>query len=272
MNIPYRIGLLFPRPIRTIGRGLVQLGIFSGVRSVWNYWSVIHGKPSSPSPEEVSLRVRALGGRRAFIRPNTTDGRVLFDAFFHRYHLPPPRCVGRDARVILDLGSNIGLTTAHFAVVFPLAQIIGVELDSANQRVAMENTAPWREQCELIHSAIWPTDGQARYRRAPGCEDGFSVISSGAVDGCEEVPAVSINTLVESRQLQSIDFVKMDIEGAERAVLRQNTEWAGRVRCLKVELHGSYSKEDARRDLEGLGFQAWYDRFHPRCVVGVRRA
>jgi hypothetical protein len=62
----------------------------------------------------------------------------------------------------------------------------------------------------------------------------------------------------------------MDIEGAERAVLRHNTEWAERVRCLKVELHGGYGREDARRDLEGLGFQARYDRFHPRCVVGVR--
>jgi hypothetical protein len=69
---------------------------------------------------------------------------------------------------------------------------------------------------------------------------------------------------------ESIDYVKMDIEGAEREVLRSNTEWAERVRCIKVEVHHGYSKDDCIADLQRLGFQAYPDATHFICVVGIR--
>jgi hypothetical protein len=70
--------------------------------------------------------------------------------------------------------------------------------------------------------------------------------------------------------LQSIDFLKMDIEGAEAQVLRVNTDWARRVRCIKVEVHGPYTVEDCVRDLQALGFTARPDRKHPAGVVGLQ--
>jgi hypothetical protein len=67
-----------------------------------------------------------------------------------------------------------------------------------------------------------------------------------------------------------IDFLKMDIEGAEKRVLREHTDWASRVRCLKVECHDDYSREDCIRDLQRLGFQGEIDPSHWSCVIGNR--
>jgi FkbM family methyltransferase len=47
-----------------------------------------------------------------------------------------------------------------------------------------------------------------------------------------------VNSLVDSLGWDRVDFVKMDIEGAEREVLRRNTRWTLRVHSIKVEAHG----------------------------------
>jgi hypothetical protein len=84
--------------------------------------------------------------------------------------------------------------------------------------------------------------------------------------------AYSLNTLIARlcEAARPVDYMKMDIEGAERDVLRCNTEWAARVRSVKIELHGDYSKRDCIRDLEQLGFKAWADNHHASCAVGIR--
>lgn len=80
-----------------------------------------------------------------------------------------------------------------------------------------------------------------------------------------------MNTLVgQYAAHQIVDYIKMDIEGAERDVLRLNTEWATRVRCIKVELHGGYTKAQCIGDLSALGFEAWADSNFAYCVVGVK--
>jgi hypothetical protein len=56
-----------------------------------------------------------------------------------------------------------------------------------------------------------------------------------------------------------VDFVKMDIEGAEAQVLRRATEWAERVRSIKVEVHRTYSVSDGANDLRALGFETRID-------------
>jgi DNA primase len=51
-----------------------------------------------------------------------------------------------------------------------------------------------------------------------------------------------------------VAFVKMDIEGAERAVLRDAAGWAPLVDALSVEVHPPYDLARCRADVEALGF------------------
>ena len=84
--------------------------------------------------------------------------------------------------------------------------------------------------------------------------------------------AITLNTLLaRTGNPPRIDFVKMDIEGTERSVLREKTEWAQRVQCIKAELHRGYTKAECIADLERLGFRAREDMSHNLCVVGDRR-
>jgi FkbM family methyltransferase len=168
------------------------------------------------------------------------------------------------------LGSNIGVTIAHMAVLHPSAEITGVELDPANHAVATGNIKPWAARCSVIQAAVWTEDGELHFKRQPGHEAGSRIADEG-----ESVPALSLNSLLE--RTGPPDYVKMDVEGAERALLHTNTEWAQHVRSMKVEIHGGYQPDECIEDLAALGFRAellpppWWPPARGRpCLVATR--
>jgi FkbM family methyltransferase len=222
--------------------------------------------------ELVELRLRGLDGTPVWVRPETSDRWVLHDVFLHRYHLPPPEITPDQARAILDLGSHIGLTIAHLAHRYPQARVVGVETDPESAALCRRNIAAFGSRCEIVEGAVWTSDGEAiSYRRQRGELGSRVVQADGATDAEPAVArSVSINTLVGQLGPRAIDYVKMDIEGAEERVLRERTEWAERVRSIKVEVHPPYSVEDCRRDLARLGFRASADSRHWASATGIR--
>ena len=183
----------------------------------------------------VSVRLRALGGRAFWIRPGSMDPWVVWETFTYLDPLPPGR-LERET-VILDLGANIGASSALLAATFSAARIIAVEPDDENAVLCGRNLEPWHDRCEVVKAAAWPFDATLRL----GGENS-ATLSVGADEGAYRVPAIAMSTLVERYAgRDGIDFIKMDVEGAEREILSKSTEWAGRVRCISVEVHPPYS-------------------------------
>jgi FkbM family methyltransferase len=211
------------------------------------------------------LRVRPLGGNEVIVRAGTSDIAIFWDTFARRYHLPPTEL--GTPQVILDLGANIGLTMAYFACRYPRARVLGVELDADNVALARRNVAPWASRSEVIHAAVWPTDGMVHYRGAPGGTSGYQV--TGTAEGTA-VPAVSVATLLREYGGQ-VDYMKVDIEGAERVLLQDGTDWADKVRCVKVELHGDYTIDECEADLQRLGYETRPHSHRWSYVIGLRR-
>ncbi len=120
---------------------------------------------------------------------------------------------------------------ADLAVQFPAAQIFGLEPEPASVRLARQNTLPWAARCCVIEAAAWPTDGQVGYLSTTSRFASVKVNTSGRASGTHSITqAISLNTLIErSGDFDRVDFVKMDIEGAERRLLTECTEWAHRV-------------------------------------------
>lgn len=158
-----------------------------------------------------AVRVPDLGGAEITVRPGTSDVLVLLETLSGRYHLPPP---GIEPGVILDLGSNIGATMAHFAHLYEDARVCGVELDAENAELCALNVARWGERCQVLHAAVAGSDGTGSYERTGGAL-GYKL---GA--GAERVRTMAIDSIFEHFGLDEVDYLKMDIEGAEREVLR----------------------------------------------------
>jgi FkbM family methyltransferase len=188
----------------------------------------------------ISRYVQALG-REVQLRRGTTDEQVFHETFVKQFHVPPEEiCPG----TVLDLGCNIGLTVAHFEVMWPDAEIVGVELDPDNCLVARGNC----RRARLLNVAVSTSSGPQRYSGAEAWS--YRLDASGD-------RVVETRTLDELTDLFAgrIDFVKMDIEGAEWDVVKAPGEWPERVGSLLIEIHGN----EGRRQ-EGIDEMTGYLR------------
>jgi FkbM family methyltransferase len=269
-----RLAASLPGPAQTLARlAFVATRVTQGPRSFVTYLRLSRISHHAGSEGKVvRIRLRPLGGRAMLIRPSTSDVDTIWGAFAGRYHRPPPESES-DPRLIWDLGANIGLTMADLAERHPGARVVGLEMDPENAALAQENIRAWADRCEVIEAAAWPTDGELRYVRLDGATAGHHVTTAGA----DADPAVASTNALSPYSLLAlegpeavVDYAKVDIEGAERELLRENAGWARRVRTIAVEVHEPYTVAACERDLQALGFETRVDSRHWACVIGVR--
>jgi FkbM family methyltransferase len=146
------------------------------------------------------------------------------------------QCVGPE--VIVDAGANIGTSAIYFARRFPDARIFALEPESENFQLLLKNTAPFKNIIP-IQAALWNRTEQRMLQDRGNGPVGYTVSTTrtpsqatGQLVRCLNIPAI-----VGEYQLRSIDLLKMDIEGGEKAVLEDASSWIGLVGILTVELH-----------------------------------
>jgi FkbM family methyltransferase len=242
--------------LRGLLRPLQILALFADVRSALRFLRLRSASDAGTQPVELALR--PLGGERILIRPATADVWAIGDTLLPPVHLPPADVTRRQSlRSVLDLGANIGLTMAHIAAHYPRARIVGVELDPDNAAICECNVAAWAQRCEVVNAAAWYENGVVRYTQHAGREMAFAAHPS---DGEHSVPAMAVDDLVERAAVNGhVDYVKMDVEGAEAEILRRAGTWAPRVRTISVEVHAPYTTDRCRSDLHDLGFETRLD-------------
>ena len=170
-----------------------------------------------------------------YIRIGTTDASVLKQVFVERqYDYPLPI----SPKVIIDAGANIGLSAIFFANRYPDAFILAIEPEDSNFRLLQRNTAPY-SQIRLLKAALWRRIPQIRLVDPRNENDGFQT-NEGLTNhdvclGC--VQGMTLDAIMAEMALDSIDVLKIDIEGAEKEVFENSSNWIGRVRIIIAELH-----------------------------------
>jgi FkbM family methyltransferase len=264
-----------PAPIQTLLRLAFVAGrVTSGPRSFGSYVRLrLIRTHVGAAGRAVRLRLRPLGGREVLVRPSTSDVDTVWGTFAGCYHRPPPEAVAGGIRLVWDLGANIGLTMADLAEHHPGARIVGVELDAENAALARLNVAHWGPRCEVIEAGVWPEDGELRYVRLDGFTSGHHVTGAAFEDDASVTAASAVSPsslLALDGPDATVDFAKVDVEGAEQELLSRNTGWAEHVRTIAVEVHPPYTVESCERDLSALGYTTRRDSRHPAAVIGVR--
>jgi FkbM family methyltransferase len=145
--------------------------------------------------------------------------------------------------VIMDLGANVGYSSAYFLNCFPQSRVLAVEPDDRNLEVCRQNLRPYAERAVILPGAAWSyctalslSCGSFR----DGREWATQVVPRQEHDNRPEVQGWDIPTLIEASGSSEVDLLKVDIEGAERQLFSENAEsWLPKVRNICIELHGA---------------------------------
>lgn len=141
------------------------------------------------------------------------------------------------APLIYDCGANIGMGILYWKKHFPESIIVAFEADP-KLALNLKNTIISNniEGVTLIDKAVWIDDHGVNFHQEGG--QGGAILSS-------EIKGIKLPSIRLKRMLQNenriIDFLKIDIEGAEYAVLKDCEEELRKVKNLFIEVHFSKS-------------------------------
>ncbi|MGO8791718.1 MAG: FkbM family methyltransferase [Terriglobia bacterium] len=139
-------------------------------------------------------------------------------------------------KIIVDAGANIGMASIYFANRYPEAKIIAIEPEASNFAALARNVRPYPAIIP-IHAALWNRDGEICVTQpdpATGARGNWAFVTREG-DGAN-VRAITMTTLMKEMQIEAVDVLKIDVEGAEREVF-ESADWIRNVRCLMIELH-----------------------------------
>jgi FkbM family methyltransferase len=139
---------------------------------------------------------------------------------------------------IIDCGANIGLSIIYFKQLFPQAEIIGFEPDYNVFKALQHNIEAFGfANVTLVKKACWNTETILEFfsegadaGRAAKDFDNHNII---------KVKTVSLRSFLDKK----VDFLKIDIEGAENEVLHDIQDLLGNVDKIFVEFHSFVGKE-----------------------------
>jgi FkbM family methyltransferase len=134
--------------------------------------------------------------------------------------------------VVIDCGANIGLSIIFFKKLFPKARVIAFEPDKKIFEYLEFNVKSFQfDNVELINKGLWEKETTLKF---------FSEgADAGRIAQENDKNIVEIQTVKLSNYLKKteIDFLKIDIEGAETEVLIESQEWLKNVRNIFIEYH-----------------------------------
>jgi len=157
----------------------------------------------------------------------------IYDEYYFISDKPDP--------LVIDCGANIGMSTLYLKLLYPQAKIVALEPDPTTYKVLNENILTNKmTEIEVLNKAVFGRRGkisfyvdQDRLGSLVMSTNPFRVANNRRV----VVPAVTLTEILTKYKV--VDFIKMDVEGAELRVLREMAKSGAidRVVQLIVEYH-----------------------------------
>ena len=176
----------------------------------------------------------------------------LFEEYAALRDIPSPR-------IILDLGANVGYSSAYFLSCFPAASVLAVEPDPANVDILRKNLAQYGERAKLLRGAVWAHKSRLKLSRGTfgdGREWATQVVDKQDDENSEGVEGFDIPTLLGMTGSECVDLLKIDIEGSELHLFScSSRSWLPKVKNICVELHGDDCRMAFMSALEGFDYE-----------------
>lgn len=242
--------------------------LFVATRLTAAYWQLLSRYldiGSQEYPFEVSLK---SGG--SLTLASTEEVRVFWNVFVRKSYVLPPLCT-----TILDCGANVGIFSVWAAAQNPQARIIALE-PFPETFVALEanirrNLLVDRVQCIRLGLAaqsgdlLMQTEGESPNRKM--VLDERPEANAGTVS----VPCTTLAECLARFNIDTLDMLKMDIEGSEWPVLLSTSPVVlRRIRYIQLEYHEvaarfGYTPKRLFSHLAAAGHRLTFrfeDRFH----------
>lgn len=159
--------------------------------------------------------------------------------------------------VVIDCGANMGTSVLYFKWLYPNAKLYAFEPDAAIFEVLQQNVTNNKlSDVHLFNNAVW-TNNSTMFFEQNNAQSGKLIFTENNM----KVDCIRLKDFMKDHA--HIDFLKLDIEGAELPVLKDIAAELGRVKHLFIEYHSAVNQpqnlSELLQILEKEGFRYFID-------------
>lgn len=178
------------------------------------------------------LRHHNLFGKRLYFYSGPELLHGLQEIFLEKiYEIQLP-----EVPYIIDCGANIGMSVIYLKERHPQAEIIAFEPDETNFNLLSRNIDSYGYTNVQLHKeAVWNENKSLLFSNKSSM--GSKIEMSNTIDSIE-VKAVRLKDFLT----REVDFLKIDIEGAENVVMADIADCLYFVKNLFLEYHGTFAQ------------------------------
>ncbi len=161
-------------------------------------------------------------------------------------YFPDDKFFLKDTDVAVDLGSNAGLFTVLCSKI--CKRVVSIEAQSEFlpeiQMLLKMNSCP--ENVELICGVVGSSCGVIAI---PGITERLSHFRSLPIQ-------IDMGELLVKKEMPRVDFLKIDIEGSEFAIITQKATWLNKIQRIAMEVHPEFGDPwKLSKILRSFGFE-----------------
>jgi FkbM family methyltransferase len=203
--------------------------------------------------------VKAGERNRFRVRVNSADILLIWEIWKFRVY-EDSRFPINPQDIVVDLGAHIGIFAVWAAQRAHLGTVFAYEASRANYELLVENKRlNQAENLRVKNLAVFDKPGQHDFYQ-PGGNGALGSLMQDQRAPKETVTAITLESLFKEHRLDHVDYLKLDVEGAEYPILLNcPAETLRRVRHLVLEYHefdgAPWGPQDLERRLRSHGFQ-----------------
>ena len=185
-------------------------------------------------------------------RVNTSDILVVWEIWRAKIY-DDPKFPIRAGDAVLDIGAHIGGFAVRAAQLAAPGNVYAYEASRSNFDMLAENKALNNlENLHAHHTAVSDSRGEMEFF-LPGDNGALGSLLQDANSPRERVRAVTLADILSENNIEQVDCLKMDVEGAEYGILAGcSRETLEKIRYIVMEYHEFVDDPRSHRELVRL--------------------
>ncbi len=137
---------------------------------------------------------------------------------------------------IIDAGANTGFASLFFKFKYPQSEIVALEIDKGNIKMINKNLKN-HKRLEIINKGLYNKSSFFKVENPYNATNSF-IIKEVSKNEDFDIESITIDKILEYKKWNTIDILKIDIEGAEKELFEKNYEnWLPKVKVIFIETH-----------------------------------
>lgn len=187
---------------------------------------------------------------RKYSRDLLVFTQIFIDDDFIQYTKPLQNLRLKEFKFIIDAGANIGCSALFFHLYFPRAKIICIEPEESNCKILRKNIElnNASTQITVLQKALWNEITELELMQRDWSHDGFHVMQKPVTDEIiAKIATSTVPQLAQDFNFNQIDLIKIDIEGAEKAIFEDESHlklFLPKTKSVIIEVHDEFINEE----------------------------